>query len=109
MGNEQTHPTEENVSNEETQQQVTQNGNAEQTTSEESGSTSGQAKSEQVDFAQMYDMLKERDITIDTLKKEITDLKKSNTNLLLKVNASASAGAQLKTPYENFIDSMVKR
>lgn len=107
--NEQTHTTEENVSNEETQQQITQNGNAEQTTSEESRSTSGQAQSEQVNFSQMYDMLKERDTTIDTLRKEVADLKKSNTNLLLKVNASAASGAELKTPYEKFIDSMVKR
>ena len=109
MGNEQIHTAEENVSNEETQQQVTQNGNAEQTTSEKSGDTSGQTKSEQVDFSQMYDMLKERDKTIDTMKKEIADLKKTNTNLLLKVNASASSDAQLKTPYEKFIDSMVER
>lgn len=109
MGNEQTHPTNETLPGEEINKEVGNDVNAKQVTPEESGSASGETKSEQVDFSQMYDMLKERDTTIDTLKKEVADLKKSNTNLLLKVNASASAGAQLKTPYENFIDSMVKR
>ena len=36
-------------------------------------------------------------------------LKKTNTNLLLKVNASASAGEHLKNPYESFVDEMVNR
>ena len=109
MSNEQTHSTNETLSSEEANKEVSNDLNAKQTTPEESGSASGETKPEQIDFSQMYDMLKERDATIDTLKKEVADLKKSNTNLLLKVNASASAGAQLKTPYENFIDSMVKR
>lgn len=109
MGNEQTHSTEETVSNEETNKEVNPNTNAEQTTSKESGSASGTEKSEQVDFAQMYDMLTERDNTIKKLNSEVADLKKQNTNLLLKVNASAGAGATTKNPYENFIDSMVNR
>lgn len=107
--NEQTHTTEENVSGKETQQEVNTNLGAEQTTSEESGSTSGQAKSEQVDFAQMYDMLTERDKTINELKSEVAELKKTNTNLLLKVNASASSGDVTKDPFQNFVDAMVQR
>ena len=108
--NEQTNPTQEASAGKETQQEVGTNVNAEQTKSEESGTTSGETKSEQVDFAQMYDMLTERDNTIKTLKTEIADLKKTNTNLLLKVNAAASAGATaLKDPFENFVDAMVKR
>lgn len=107
--NEQTHTTQEAVSNEETQQEVNSNVNAEQTTSEESRSASGSEKSEQVDFAQMYDMLTERDNTIKQLKTEVAELKKTNTNLLLKVNASSSSDASLKNPYESFIDSMVTR
>lgn len=106
---EQTHTTEETVSGKETDKEVGTNNNAEQTTPEENGSSLGTQKSEQVDFSQMYDMLTERDNTIKDLKAEITELKKSNTNLLLKVNASASADAQLKTPYQSFIDSMVAR
>ena len=107
--NEQTNPTEETILNKETQQEVSKNVNAEQTTPEESGNTSGTQKSEQVDFAQMYDMLTERDNTIKQLKTEVAELKKTNTNLLLKVNASPSGDSTLKTPYEGFIDSMVNR
>lgn len=106
---EQTHTAEETISNKETQQEVSKDINAEQTTSEESGSSSGQTKPEQVDFAQMYDMLKERDNTISTLKSEIADLKKTNTQLLVKVNASPSNGGEMKNPYEKFCDTMGKR
>jgi len=107
--NEQTHTTEENVSNETEDQKVTTDSNAEQTSTEESGSASGKKINEQVDFAQMYDMLTERDKTITELKSEVAELKKTNTNLLLKVNASASAGDKIKTPYESFVDAMVAR
>ena len=106
--NEQTNPTQETIPNEETQQKVSQNSNAEQTTSEESGSASGTQKSEQVDFAQMYDMLTERDNTIKTLKSEIADLKKTNTQLLVRVNASPSTSGEMKNPYEKFCDAMGK-
>lgn len=107
--NEQTHTTEETVSNETQEQEVVTNGNAEQTGTEEGGSTSGETINGQVDFAQMYDMLTERDTTIKNLKTEIANLKKTNTELLLKVNASASSADKIKTPYESFIDSMVSR
>lgn len=108
--NEQTNTTTETIPNETTQQEVNQNSNAEQTTSEESGSASGQTKSEQVDnFAQMYDMLKERDETIKKLTSEVSALKKQNTEMILKVNASGSSGDTTKSPYEKFVDTMVKR
>lgn len=106
---EQTHTTQEVISNEETQQEVNTDLNAEQTSSEESRNTSGSTESREVDFAQLYNMLTERDNKIKSLTREIADLKKSNTTLLLKVNASASSDAQLKSPYQNFIDDMVKR
>ena len=106
---EQTHTTEETILNKENEQEVSKNSNAEQATPEESGSPSGQTKSEQIDFAQMYDMLKERDNTISALKSEITDLKKTNTQLLVKVNASPSNGGEMKNPYEKFCDTMGKR
>lgn len=108
MPNEQTHPANETIPSEEINEEVSNDLNAKQTTPEESRSASGQAEPEQVtDFAQVYDMIKERDNTIDTLRKEISDLKKTNTNLMLKVNASA--GEPVKNPYEKFIDSMVSR
>lgn len=109
MGNEQTHSAEETILGKETQQEVSTDVNAEQTKSEESGSSSGQEKPEQVDFAQMYDMLTSRDKTINELKTEIAELKKTNTNLLLKVNASATPGGEMKDPFQNFVDAMVKR
>ena len=107
--NEQTHTAEETILNKAEEQKVNPDPNAEQTKPEESGSASGQTKPEQVDFAQMYDMLTERDNTIKELKATVAELKKSNTNLMLKVNASASADDQIKNPYEKFIDSMVNR
>lgn len=108
--NEQTNTTTETVSNETTQPEVNQNTNAEQTTPETSGGTSGQEEPKQVDnFAQMYDMLKERDETIKKLTSEVGALKKQNTEMILKVNASGSSGDTTKTPYEKFVDTMVKR
>ena len=107
--NEQANPTTETIPNETTQQEVNQNPNAEQTTPETSGSTSGQEESQQVDtFSQMYDMLIERDETIKRQTAEIAALKKQNTEMLLKVNASGSSGGT-KSPYEKFVDTMVKR
>lgn len=105
---EQTNTTKEAILNEEVIEEINENGNAEQTKPEESGSASGQAKSEQIDFGQMYDMLTERDKEITDLKEVVATLKKTNTELLLKVNASASSGA-VKDPYEAFVDSMANR
>lgn len=107
--NEQTHTTTETLLNEETDKEVNTNSNAEQTQPETNGSTSGTQESGQVDFAQMYDMLTERDKTITDLKTEIKELKKSNTELLLKVNSSKTSDGSFKNPYESFIDSMVTR
>lgn len=106
---EQAHSTKEALLDEEANKEVDQNTNAEQTKPEEGGSTFGKEESKQIDFEQMYNMLTERDSTIKTLKSEISELKKANTNLLLKVNAAGAAGAPIKTPYQNFIDGMVTR
>lgn len=107
--NEQTHTAEETVLDKTEEQKVNPDPNAEQTKPEESGSASGKEVDGKVDFAQMYDMLTERDKTIKELKETVAELKKTNTNLMLKVNASAPAGDQIKNPYEKFIDSMVDR
>lgn len=106
--NEQTHTTEETIFNEEVIEEVSKNGNAEQTKPEESGKASGEEKPEQINFEQMYDMLKERDATIENQSKEISELKKANTELLLKVNA-ASGTTPLKSPFESFVDLMNER
>ena len=107
--NEQTNPTEKAILNKENEQEISKDTNAEQNTSKESGNTFGQKNSEQIDFSQMYDMLTERDETIKKLIVEVGDLKKTNTNLLLKVNASASDDDSMKNPYEKFVDSMEER
>ena len=105
--NEQANTAKETLPNEEIIEKINDNSNAEQTEPKESGSTSGQAKPEQVDFAQMYDMLTERDTKIADLTTLVNELKKTNTELLLKVNASTSDA--IKDPYEAFIDSMASR
>lgn len=105
--NEQTNTTKETLPNEEVVKEINENSNAEQTKPEESGNAPGKAKSEQVDFAQMYDMLTERDTKIADLTTLVNELKKTNTELLLKVNASSSDA--IKDPYEAFIDSMASR
>lgn len=105
--NEQTNTTKEIIPNEETIKEIDENSNAEQTKSEESGSTSGETKSEQIDFSQIHDMLTQRDNEIKDLKVLVNELKKTNTELLLKVNASSSGA--VKNPYEAFVDSMAMR
>ena len=105
--NEQTNTTKETLPNKEVIEEINENSNPEQTKVEESGNTSGKEKSEQVDFSQMYDMLTERDAKIADLTSLVNELKKTNTELLLKVNASSSDA--IKDPYEAFIDSMANR
>jgi hypothetical protein len=105
--NEQTNTTKEIIRNEETIEEINENSNAEQTKLEESGSASGETKPEQVDFSQIHDMLTQRDNEIKDLKGLISELKKTNTELLLKVNASSSGA--VKNPYEAFVDSMAMR
>lgn len=106
---EQTHTTNENVSNQAEEQKGIENSNAEQTKSEENRQSSGKEIDGQVDFSQMYDMLTERDATIKDLQSKVAELKKTNTGLLMKVNASAKAGETIKNPYEKFVDLMGTR
>lgn len=106
---EQTHTTNENVPNQTEEQKGTENPNAEQTKPEENRQPSGKEINGQVDFSQMYDMLTERDATIKNLESEVAELKKANTGLMMKVNASAKAGEVIKNPYEKFVDLMGNR
>lgn len=106
---EQTHTTNENVSNQSEEQKGNENSSAEQSKTEENKHPSGKEINGQVDFSQMYDMLTERDETIKNLQSEVAELKKTNTGLLMKVNASAKAGETIKNPYEKFVDLMGNR
>lgn len=97
---------------EKTNEEITTNSTTEQTQSEESGNTSGQTLNgdlnSNTNYSEIYDMLKERDTTIDKLKSEVTELKKANTQLLLRVNASSQSNA-IKDPFESLIDFMNER
>lgn len=105
--NEQTLSAEASASGQEANQEISADSTAEPSISEASGSTSGQTLNGQIDLAQMYDMLTERDKQIKDLTSEVATLKKTNTELLLKVNSTSTT--PVKSPYESFIDSMVQR
>lgn len=55
--------------------------------------------SDNIDVTAMVDMLKEKDEQIEQLQKDVTELKKSNANLLVRV--SAGEKHQEKTFEEN--------
>lgn len=57
--------------------------------------------SDNIDVTAMVDMLKEKDEQIEQLQKDVTELKKSNANLLVRV--SAGEKHQEKTFEENLL------
>ena len=89
----------------ETQQEGSTNSNTEQVTLAGNGNSSGQTNTEQVDLAQIHDMLKEKDSKVDALTKQVEELKKANTELLLKVNAGASKPPE--DPFKVLYDEVV--
>lgn len=111
------------ITSKEGDEKIPTNGTAEQIKSKEGGNTPGQTldgnmstpsptppstSDPQIDYSQMYDMLRERDDSIAKLKSEVTELKKANTQLLLRVNASSQNNA-IKDPFESLIDFMNER
>ena len=91
--------------NKETQQEGSANQHTEQVTLAGNGNASGQANTEQIDLAQIHDMLKEKDSKVDELTKQVEDLKKANTELLLKVNSGASKPPE--DPFKVLYDEVV--
>lgn len=91
----------------ETDSKGSPNGDAKQSASTESGSTPGETKSEQVDLAQIHDMLKEKDTELNELRSQIADLKKVNTELILKVNSGSSKVNE--DPFKVLYDEVVDR
>lgn len=89
----------------ETQQEGSQNQNAEHGSSTGNGNQAGQTNTEQIDLAQIHDMLKEKDSKVDTLTKQVEELKKANTELLLKVNTGASKPPE--DPFKVLYDEVV--
>lgn len=90
--------TEELNGNKETKQEGASNQSTEHAEHSGNGSTNGKENTEQINLASIHDMLKEKDTKIDALTSEIEALKKSNTELLLKVNS----GANSKPPEDPF-------
>lgn len=91
--------------NKETQQKSSANQHTEQVSLAGNGNSSGQTNTEQIDLAQIHDMLKEKDSKVDALTKQVEDLKKANTELLLKVNSGASKAPE--DPFKVLYDEVV--
>lgn len=91
--------------NKETQQEGSANQHTEQVTLAGNGNTSGQKNTEQIDLAQIHDMLKEKDTKVDALTKQVEELKKANTELLLKVNSGAAKAPE--DPFKVLYDEVV--
>lgn len=100
--------TEESTGNKETEQKGTQNQNAEHGSSTGNGNQTGQTNTEQIDLAKISDMLKEKDDKVDALSKQVEELKKANTELLLKVNTGASKPPEdpFKVLYDEVVNHM---
>lgn len=97
--------TEESTGNKETQQEGSQNQNAEHGSSTGNGKQTGQANTEQIDLAKIHDMLKEKDDKVEALSKQVEELKKTNTELLLKVNSGAAKPPE--DPFKVLYDEVV--
>ena len=89
----------------ETQQESSTNQHTEQVSLAGNGNTSGQANTEQIDLAQIHDMLKEKDSKVDALTQQVKELKKANTELLLKVNSGANKPPE--DPFKVLYDEVV--
>lgn len=100
--------TQESTGSEGTQQEGTQNQNTEHGTSTGNGNQAGQANAEQIDLAKISDMLKEKDDKVDALSKQVEELKKANTELLLKVNTGAAKPPEdpFKVLYDEVVNHM---
>lgn len=80
--------------------------NGESNVSDPDGSAgaSGDNESTEIDMQAFADIISEKDKQIGELQKDIAELKKSNANLLVKVNAAANPPAQKKSYEENLLD-----
>lgn len=92
----------------ETQQESSANQHTEQVALAGNGNQTGQTNTEQIDLAKISDMLKEKDDKVDALSKQVEDLKKANTELLLKVNTGASKPPEdpFKVLYDEVVNHM---
>lgn len=100
--------TQESTGSQETQQESSANQHTEQVALAGNGNQTGQTNTEQIDLAKISDMLKEKDDKVDALSKQVEDLKKANTELLLKVNTGASKPPEdpFKVLYDEVVNHM---
>lgn len=59
---------------------------------------------DRLDVQAFADIISEKDKQIEELQKDIAELKKSNANLIVKVNAAANPPEQKKSFEENLLD-----
>lgn len=59
---------------------------------------------DKIDMQAFADIISEKDKQIEELQKDIAELKKSNANLIVKVNAAANPPEQKKSFEENLLD-----
>lgn len=81
-------------------------GNGENNVPDPNGSTgtSGDNGNNEIDMQAFADIISEKDKQIEELQKDIAELKKSNANLIVKVNAAANPPEQKKSFEENLLD-----
>lgn len=100
--------TQESTGSQSTQQEGSASQHTEQVALAGNGNQTGQTNTEQIDLAKISDMLKEKDDKVDALSKQVEDLKKANTELLLKVNTGASKPPEdpFKVLYDEVVNHM---
>ena len=59
---------------------------------------------EGIDAQAFADIISEKDKELEQMRQEIAELKKSNANLIVKVNAAVNPPAQKKTFEENLLN-----
>jgi len=74
---------------------------------DDSGSSDGDStENNGIDAAAFAELISDKDKRIEQLEKDIADLKKSNANLIVKINANSSSSSNKKSFEENLL-SMV--
>ena len=81
-------------------------GNGENDVHDPDGSAdaSGNNEGNEIDMQAFADIISEKDKQIEELQKDIAELKKSNANLIVKVNAAANPPEQKKSFEQNLLE-----
>ena len=82
------------------EQETIQNNNQTSDTDNNNIDNGNDSNNDDFDVVAMVDMLKEKEEQIESLQKDIAELKKSNANLIVKVNAGT------KEPEKSFEENL---